>query len=166
MALLALGGAVGGTFAKLPNPGRAGAASTGSPRAPAVLAAEGGRGSPRTAVKGFQGSALQNNVAGMCSDEIPNEQGGCNSEAPVQQNGYVAVGDAVIEGKQALVPVSGTICKYDECSAIRGNGISSGVPFQAAYLKATNLANGVPDLSAREEVDGKWQIDVPSLPGC
>jgi MFS family permease len=157
VALLALGGAVGGTFAKLPN--------SGSPQAPSVLAAEGGHGSPQAAVKGFIGNALQNNWAGACNYEIPSGQSACSSDAPAQQSGYLAVGDGIISGQQALVPVSGTVCKYGDCETVSGNGIPAGTSFQAAYLQATNLVNQVPNLVACEEVGGKWYVEIPFIPG-
>jgi hypothetical protein len=163
VALLALGGAAGGTFAKLPNPG--GAADTGSPQAPAILAAQGGHESPQAAVKGFIGDSLQSKWAGMCSYEIPSEQSGCNSTMPSEQTGYMAVGNAITEGGQALVPTSGTVCKYNACTTIEGNGIPAGTPFQAAYLQATNRTSQLANFVACKEVDGKWYVDVPSSPG-
>lgn len=95
--LLALIGAIGGTFYMTRNPG------SGALQNPATLAAEGGHESPSAAVRGFFGNAFQNKWAKACSYEPPAEQKACTagSIATMPEDGSFSVGNAIVRGTRA-----------------------------------------------------------------
>lgn len=165
LAILAFGGAVGGTayISQQPEP-----IAVESPQS---LVTDGSHSSPESAVKGFIGNVLLDNVPGACNYVLPDEQSTCNNDYAAQSSqgnssdsvtGDVGVGNAVVNGSLALVPVVGKLCTSGSCQSTSGNGLPNGTSFQYAYEQAMNVNNNG-NLFPCEELDGTWYVSIPSL---
>ena len=127
---------------------------------PATLAAEGGHSSPRAAVMGFFGNALLNNWASACGYIPPSRQGTCGSSPT--ETGSIAVGNAIVDDTLALVPVTGELCRYGECSTFHGDGLQAGETFQNAYTAAIDTTNTAGDFVPCEKVGNEWYVNGSS----
>lgn len=125
----------------------------------ATLAAEGGYGSPEAAVEGYMGNLLLGRSS-FCAYKPPSEQSSCG---PVlaRATGSLAVGNPIIEGVRALVPVTGPICLSSDCTKLQGDGIPHGYTFDTAYDESADpLSTG---LFPCVEDGGKWYVNFPSM---
>lgn len=127
---------------------------------PATLATEGGHSSAQAAIKGFFGNALLNNWASACGYLPPTEQDTCGIS--YTETGRIAVGNAIVHGRLALVPITGKICRYGECRTFQGHGLQSGETFQNAYTAAMDPTNGAGDLAPCVKVGNKWYVNGSS----
>lgn len=160
IAILAFGGALGGTayIAQLPNPITI--------ESPQNLITDASHASPEAAVKGMVGNILLSNRPGVCSYLLPGEQATCNADVFnslgngntfTAYTGSVGVGNAVIKGNLALVPVIGRMCSSGTCSSVRGE-YPSGKSFQTAFQQT--MSNDWNGLIPCEEVAGSWYVDL------
>lgn len=125
-----------------------------------TLAAEGGHGSPEAAVEGYMGNLLLGRSS-VCGYRLPSEQSSCMPSIPGEATGSLAVGNPIMEGDRALVPVTGPICLYSDCTKLQGDGIPQGYTFDTAYAgSADPLSTG---LFPCAEDAGKWYVDFSSI---
>jgi hypothetical protein len=155
IALLALTVAAGGTFYIAQNPGN------GAPQSPSALAAEGGHSSPSAAVSGFFGNAFLNNWTKACSYEPPSEQSTCKADSigTPPESGSLAIGKAIVEGRDALVPITGRACRYGACRTFQGNGLPASATFRTVYTEALNPPDSSWNLAPCQEVGNKWYMN-------
>lgn len=165
LAVLAYGGAIGGTIYISQQPGRI---VTESPQS---LLNDGNHRSPEAAVKGLFGNILLNNIPGACGYLLPDEQATCNNDYASQSSqggsapsttGDLGVGNAIVSGSLALVPVVGKYCSSGSCQSLSGDGLPPGMSFQTAFKQAMNI-NNAGNLIPCEEVDGIWYVSFPNL---
>lgn len=163
-AILAFGGALGGTVYISQQPDQV------TVESPQSLVNDGNHGSPGAAAEGFLGNIMLDNAPGACSYVLPDEQSTCNSASATSSQGGSAVaitgnagvGNAIISGTLALVPVIGRICSSGSCTSYSASGLPAGTSFQTAYEQAMNY-NSAGNLIPCEEIDGAWYVSVPDL---
>jgi hypothetical protein len=163
VAILAFAGATGGTIYISQQPHGIAMES------PQNLANEGSHSSPDAAVEGFLGDALLNDGPGACSYLLPDEQNACNISYASSRNGesenptdsVLGVGNEVISGTLALVPVIGKLCLAGSCQSNFNKGLPHGESFQAAFQQAMTTTSG--NLIPCEQTAGLWYVDFPGL---
>ena len=165
LAVLASGGAIGGTVYISQQPGRIAAES------PQNLVNDGNHSSPEAAVKGLLGNIMLGNIPGACGYLLPDEQSTCNNNYAIQSSqgdttssvtGDFGVGHAIIRGSVALVPVVGRFCSSGSCQSFSSDGLPSGMSFQTAFQQAMSMNNAV-NLIPCEEINGTWYVSYPTL---
>lgn len=137
---------------------------------PQSLVNDANHSSPEAAVKGFFGSALLGDGPGACGYLLPDEQGICNNTyAQSSQGGSlwattgaIGVGNAVMSGSLALVPIRGKLCTSGSCQSFVGDGLPVGTSFQNAFQQAMNQ-NSNSNLAPCERIGGAWYVDFPGL---
>jgi hypothetical protein len=122
-----------------------------------------GHATPREAVDGFFRARFQGNETLACSYASPASRATCSSQTSQQPaiNGNVALHDAVVSGKFALVEVTGSLC-YPGCESntnpLLGMPASS-ASFQQVYddqvKRATYTFSPFPCI----RVGGIWYIN-------
>jgi MFS family permease len=167
VAILALGGAAGGTIYVSQR-------TTVMIESPQNLANDGNHSSPEAAVKGFLGDLFLGDMPGACGYLLPDEQSTCNqayassssnaSSTNSSFSGDTGVGNAIVNGTLALVPVVGRICSSGTCQSFFRNGLPPGMSFEAAFHEA--MSSNQPasfNLAACEEVGNSWYISSPGV---
>lgn len=135
-----------------------------------------GYGSPDAAVEGALGALGSKRYSSLCAYVEPAVQAPCeigmaqetSATAPTVKN--VALGYAAIDGKEALVGTTGTICSRSpqpECSSNSDPAalLSGGTPFASLWAQQTQpgRSNTLYQLAPCIEVDGHWYFYEPSL---
>ena len=131
-----------------------------------------GDGSPGGSLLGALTSAEAGDFAKFCSYLPPSQQGGCNStlsgvpaaslktEMPTYKN--VVVTYTAIDGNEALVGVTGTICDPNQTPSCISNSdpaafFDSGKPFPTLWSESVaNSSSYTP--APMTKVNGKWYI--------
>jgi hypothetical protein len=126
--------------------------------------------SPGAVFLGFTQALAARNFAGLCGYYQPSVQSQCksslaslsSSKLPYAKN--VSIGYVAIDGTKALIGSTGTYCSPGDTPECYTNTdpaavFSSGKPFSQLWTAATassSSSNNVYQLSAAEEINGKW----------
>jgi hypothetical protein len=137
-----------------------------------------GHGSPKAAVQGFiTDLELGNGSTAWCDYIDPPDQQDCQEaagDANITITGSFSLGNQVIDGTEALVAITGSVCAHSEedstttISCDSNNDPNKGLPpgagtFSAAYATASG-SNGT-TTAACIEVNGSWYINISGQSG-
>jgi hypothetical protein len=138
--------------------------------------AEPGNGSPDAAVEGALGALGSQRYSSLCAYVEPAVQAPCKigmaqetpATAPTVKN--AALGYAAIDGNEALVGTTGTICSRSPQPKCSSNSdpaalLSGGQPFAALWSQQIQpgRSNTLYQLAPCIEVNGHWYFYEPSL---
>lgn len=135
-----------------------------------------GNDSPDAVMVGVYKSVTAGPISDLCKYEQPAEQSSCKSEVsqateaelasalPTFKN--FAVGYTAIDGTQALIGTTGTVCVPDPKGCYTNNDpaaiLDSGKSFATLWKEAAAASGDVYSLSPAIEVDGSWYADSAS----
>jgi len=131
-----------------------------------------GHGSPKAATDGFVTDLLSGGTS-WCSYVDPADQAGCvtlANESQLTATGTFQIRNQVIQGNEALVSVTGTLCAHAAVSGTTSGGCgtntdpNAGLPpgagtFAVAYSAAENNSNATINAVACIEVNGSWWVN-------
>jgi hypothetical protein len=135
-----------------------------------------GNGSPDAAVEGALGALGSQRYSSLCAYVEPAVQAPCKigmaqetpATAPTVKN--AALGYAAIDGNEALVGTTGTICSRSPLPKCSSNSdpaalLSGGQPFAALWSQQIQpgRSNTLYQLAPCIEVNGHWYFYEPSL---
>lgn len=151
-----------------PDGPKSGSPSISTPSAAPSSTATPGYATPQDAVAGFYQGELAGNWAAVCSYVVPSAQSLCLAGTSGQgaATGSITVDRAVIQGTEALVGVTGSICAPSTpCAANTDPSLgmpSSASEFQALYQAAvaSGSSGGGTNMSPMPctQVGGKWYV--------